>query len=291
LIGGLVIFVPLYGCPALLIREVARRAGLGWPGMVLMAAAFGLLQAGVVDQSLFSTDYRQIEGWNEGYRATLIAPLGISAFNLLNFVGGHVIFSICAPVALVEAARPAAAGTAWLSRRGLAITAVVYAAASALVLRDHLVSEASHASILQVALTSVLVVGLVAAAFRAARRPGTVAELAAPSVGVVFAVALVLAVLSALAPDTWVGVGITLVTFVAAGLGLGWGSRRRGGGVRHVAMVAAAPLLVRALLAFTSDPLVGQVSSSAKYWHNAVMLAVVLLAAASAVRRSSRTGR
>ena len=109
LLGNLVVFVPLYGCPALLIRELARRARLGWVGIVPLGAAFGLVQAGVVDQSLFSTDYRQIAGWDVSYRATLIAPLGVSAANFLNFVGGHLVFSICAPIALVEArvgARP-----------------------------------------------------------------------------------------------------------------------------------------------------------------------------------------
>ena len=40
--------------PALLIREVARRRGLGWPGILLLAAAFGVVQAGLVDQSMFS---------------------------------------------------------------------------------------------------------------------------------------------------------------------------------------------------------------------------------------------
>ena len=42
LIGNLIVFSPLYGAPALLIREVARRLGLGWPGILLMAAAFGV---------------------------------------------------------------------------------------------------------------------------------------------------------------------------------------------------------------------------------------------------------
>ena len=46
LVGNLIVFTPLYGCPALLIREVARRRGLGWPGIVLLAAAFGVVEAG-----------------------------------------------------------------------------------------------------------------------------------------------------------------------------------------------------------------------------------------------------
>ena len=38
LVGNLIVFSPLYGAPALLIREAARRFGLGWPGLLLMAA-------------------------------------------------------------------------------------------------------------------------------------------------------------------------------------------------------------------------------------------------------------
>jgi hypothetical protein len=55
----------LYGAAALLIRELARRFGVDWPGIVDLAAAFGIVQAGVVDQSLFSESYRQIEYWND----------------------------------------------------------------------------------------------------------------------------------------------------------------------------------------------------------------------------------
>jgi hypothetical protein len=65
LASGILFFAPLYGGPAVLIREAARRARLGWPAKVTMAAAFGLLDAGVIDQSLFSADYRGIEGWEQ----------------------------------------------------------------------------------------------------------------------------------------------------------------------------------------------------------------------------------
>src|SRR3712207_2128446 len=53
-------FAMLYGCPALLIREVARRTARGWPTMLLLSAAAGLLQAGVIDQSLFIDDYNDV---------------------------------------------------------------------------------------------------------------------------------------------------------------------------------------------------------------------------------------
>ncbi|MCC3765117.1 hypothetical protein K3N28_18820 [Glycomyces sp. TRM65418] len=36
LAGNLIVFVPLYGCAALLIRETARRFGLGLPGVLAL---------------------------------------------------------------------------------------------------------------------------------------------------------------------------------------------------------------------------------------------------------------
>lgn len=64
LIFGLLIFGPLYGAPAVLIRETTRRAGRGWPSMLLLGLAFGLVQAGLVDQSLFNPAYRAIPYWD-----------------------------------------------------------------------------------------------------------------------------------------------------------------------------------------------------------------------------------
>ena len=284
-------FVPLYGCSALLIREVARRAGLGWTGIVFLAAAFGLLEAGVVDQALFSPDYRQIEGWNEGFRATLIPPLGLSAVNFANFVGGHVVFSICGPIALVEAARPRSASTPWLGWRGIVIAAIAYAGASVLVLIFHLQTEPSHASAGQVIISLVLVVALVAGAFgwgrrrTAARSPRT-----APRVSTTLGAALLLALAHAVAPESWVGVGVIVAVFTVAAVAVARYSRTTGWTSRHVAAVAAAPLLVRAVVAFGYDPLIGEVSATAKYAHNSVLLALILAVTVLALRRP-RTAR
>jgi hypothetical protein len=288
LLGNLVVFVPLYGCPALLIRELARRAQLGWLGMVLLAAAFGLMQAGVVDQSLFSTDYRQIEGWDESYRATLIAPLGVSAFNLVNFVGGHIVFSICAPIALVEGARPARAEVPWLGRTALGVVAALYVGASALVLDMSLTTEESHASAVQVVASLLVVAALVLAAVRLGRRPHPTVERPAPRARAVFAVVLVLALVHGFAEETWTGVVMAGGALVAAAVLLLHWSRLRGWGAGHVVAAAAPPLLVRALSAFTYDPLVGEVSEVAKYGHNVVMLAIVLAAIVLTRQRSRR---
>jgi hypothetical protein len=57
LLGYLALFAPLYGTVAVLIRELTRRTGRGWPTILLLGAAFGLIQAGLIDQSLFNPGY------------------------------------------------------------------------------------------------------------------------------------------------------------------------------------------------------------------------------------------
>ena len=89
LLGAGLFFAVLYGAPALVIRELARRNGWRWPSIVLLAFALGILQAGVIDQSLFAGDYRDIETWEASLRGTFIGPLGLSASNALNFVPGR----------------------------------------------------------------------------------------------------------------------------------------------------------------------------------------------------------
>ena len=168
LLVNVVFFAMLYGCPALLIREVARRTGRGWPAMLLLSAAAGLLQAGVIDQSLFSDSYGDVEGWEESLRATYVAPLGLGAYMLQNFVLGHVIYSFCAPIALAEAMRPALADRPWLGRRGIAFATALWLAVAALIFADALGTE-SHATALEVAATLAVVVALVVAALRAGR--------------------------------------------------------------------------------------------------------------------------
>ena len=132
LIGGLLILGPLYGGPALIIREVVRRSGRGWPSVLLLAAAFGLVQAGLVDQSMFNPSYRDIEDWDDKRNPTFIPAAGFSAHMALNSIVGHVIWSISAPIAVMETLVPRRSTTPWLGAAGLTITAVLYVFASLL---------------------------------------------------------------------------------------------------------------------------------------------------------------
>ncbi len=288
LIGNLIIFVPLYGCAALLIREVARRARLGWTGILFLATGFGLIEAGLVDQSLFSPDYRGLDGWEATYAATLIPPLGLSVTNLIGFVGGHVMLSIAGPIALVEAWRPDRATEPWLRLPGLVTTAVAYAVGSGFVLFWHLRTEEWHASTGQLVGTGVVVLGLVVAAVLIGPRPRTARDSAGPGLGRTAVVAGVLAAAYGSMPQTWVGVAGSLALLVLAGVLLSRVAATRRWSPTHVAVVGAAPLLLTAVQAFTYDPLIGEVDPTAKLAHNAVMVAIVLVALAAALLRRSR---
>jgi hypothetical protein len=46
---ALLIMVLLYGCGALLIREVTRRTRRGWLTILLLGAAYGIIEAGIVE--------------------------------------------------------------------------------------------------------------------------------------------------------------------------------------------------------------------------------------------------
>jgi hypothetical protein len=279
---AVVFFAALYGCPALLIRELARRTGRGWPAMVVLAAAVGVLEAGAIDQALFADSYEDVSNWEETVRATYVAPLGLAAFPAQNFIVGHVLFSFCAPVALAEAIRPEIAHRPWLGRPGLVVAAGAWLTAAGLILSDAL--REGYATWREIAVTLGLVAALVAAALllrlpqRATRR--------APRTRTVLAASFGLTTAATAVPETWAGFGIALAV-VATAI---WLLLRFAGGpgwtLGHTAAVGAGALLSRGALAFLYYPLVGETSAAQKYTHNVVMLLVVAAIAVVAHRRS-----
>ena len=230
---------------------------------MLLATAFGIVQAGLVDQSLFSAGYRGMPSWDAWRQSTFVAPLGVSADMVLTFVGGHVIYSIGAPIAIVEAlsARPAAP---WLGRTGLVVVSVLYAAASALVFDDHLSTGTSHATGWQLAGAAVVAGLLIAAARR--RRPSRPAPgHRAANLVTVFVASVAGATAATLAADAWLAAAAGAAILGTAAWSITEASRAADWSPRHVAALASGALASRALLAFTYDPLIGEVPAGAKY--------------------------
>ncbi|GAB3835429.1 hypothetical protein GCM10027610_033190 [Dactylosporangium cerinum] len=121
------VFAPVYSAGALFVREVVRRAGGGYPNLLLMGVAYGLLEEGLALQSLTSPHLYHAADW---------APrlFGVNtAYTELNLVY-HAVFSITVPVALTELCF-ARHGTAAYLRRGGVIAAGVVTLLGAALLR------------------------------------------------------------------------------------------------------------------------------------------------------------
>jgi hypothetical protein len=114
----LVIYLPIYGAGSLLIRELVRRTGGGWPAVLVLGLAYGLVEEGLALQSLTSPQLYGAAGW---------APrvLGVNtAYTELN-LPYHAVFSVLIPIALVELIFPALGREPYLRRGGTVLTAVV----------------------------------------------------------------------------------------------------------------------------------------------------------------------
>ncbi|GAA0794952.1 hypothetical protein [Spirilliplanes yamanashiensis] len=242
-----VVLAPMYGGAAVLIREVARRTGGGWPAIVLLAAAFGWVQAGLVDQSLFNPrflDDTEFAGLEAAAAGTRVPGLGFSAEQLLAYVGNHVALSICAPIAVVESfVGRERRGRPWLGGAGLAVMGVVYVLGSCAVFADDQGRKGFLASPVQLGGTVLVVLVLVAAALLVRRGPAGDGRPAPRAVwaGVVTGVA---GFSAGWAPG-WAGVAVQTAALASAGVLVLWWSRRAGWGQRHV-LAAAAGFLVAA---------------------------------------------
>ena len=289
LIGGLLILGPLYGTVAVLIREVARRTGRGWSAIVLLGAAFGLVQAGLIDQSLFNPDFVDEASWDRDRLPTHIPELGLSVKYLVTFVVGHVVWSFGAPIAVVEACAPRYTGRPWLGRVGIATMVVLYGLAAAIIFREH--TRDFMASPTQLGVTAAVAVLLGLAAFVVPRRsapvPGRV-----PPPWLVGGGAVVVWGTYQLAPASWAGVVLAVLVLGVAGGCLWRFSGRRGWNHRHMLAAGGAALVVNSALAFVVEPL-GETSYPVKYAVNTVLLVGVLLLLAlidRRLRRSTWTG-
>ena len=274
LIAGLIFLAPLYGGAGLLIRETARRLRLRWPGIICLAGAFGVIQAGLVDQSLFNRTYRDIPYWEAMTVPTWIPVVGISGYTTLSFVTGHIIWSICAPIAIVDSLEPRLRDWPWLSRPALAVVAGGYLLFSGLILVDHIASEeflATPAQLVGAALVSgaLVVIGL----YLGRRFPAPTAR-PAPSPWLVAGVAAAIAAGLNQLPVTWAGVGLGAAAFTALTAAVAWFGRSPRWTQQHQLALAGAALFIEAASGFLVDPL-GDGDLQPKLIHNAMACLLV----------------
>ena len=123
LLGVLAILAPLYGGGALLIREVVRRTGRGWPSIFVLAFAYAVFEEAFTTQTLFNPNYLNLN--LHLLQPAYIPALGIGMWWTVFVLTLHTVWSISVSIALVEALVPERATAPWLQGIGLTVTSIL----------------------------------------------------------------------------------------------------------------------------------------------------------------------
>ncbi|MET7330117.1 hypothetical protein [Nonomuraea sp. NPDC005650] len=115
----MLLWIPIYGAGTVLIRELVRRRRGGWPSILLLGLAYGIVEEGLVLQALSSPTMYGVAGWAPRF-------LGLnSAYTELN-LPYHAVFSVALPILLADLAFPALRERPYLKRTGVVVAAVVF---------------------------------------------------------------------------------------------------------------------------------------------------------------------
>ena len=167
-IGFVIVFIPLYGAGALLVREITRRTHRGWPTMLLLALAFALILEGFVNQTLFNRNYAGQHLLEYGF----IPALGTSFNFVVYLLTLHVVWSVGSSVALAEGLAGPRWREPWLRLPGLLVTATLFLLGCAATIRFTLRTFHFVASPGQFAAVAIVVLVVITAAFAGFRGAG-----------------------------------------------------------------------------------------------------------------------
>jgi len=286
MLGVLAILAPLYGGGALLIREVVRRSGRGWPSIFVLALAYAVFEEAFTTQTLFNPDYLHLN--LHLLQPAYIPALGIGVWWTIFVLTLHTVWSISVSIALVEALVPDRATKPWLGWIGLTVISVLFilsavASTAHEIKQDHFI--ASGAQFIAAAIICVLTI---IAAFHLPTKQATSTPGWIPSPWLAGAAALIAGSIFLIVPRAWgwLAVGIYVVMDLALIAGISALSHRDGWNALHRLALAAGAALAYAWHAFIQMPAVGSAGTSFRIG-NAVFAAALILLLIVAARRTA----
>ncbi len=110
---GLLLLASLYGGGALIVRELSFRWGKGWPTILILGAAYGIAEEGLMVKSFFDPNWMDL-----GTLGTYGRWAGVNWVWSLELTIYHAVISIAIPILLVNLLFPVERETTWLSARG-----------------------------------------------------------------------------------------------------------------------------------------------------------------------------
>lgn len=286
MLGALVVLAPMYGGGALLIREVVRRTGRGWPSIFVLAFAYAVFEEAFTTQTLFNPNYLHLN--LHLLDPSYIPALGIGGWWTIFVLTLHTVWSIPVSIALVEALVPDSAATPWLGGVGLAITSVLLAFGAVISTKIEIKQDHFVASKAQFLVAAIVCSAAIVAAFRLpARSPARTAGWV-PSPWLVGAVALAAGSIFLLVPNAWAwgAIAIYLLMDVALIAAVSVLSHRDGWNPQHRLALAGGAALAYAWHAFIQQPAVGSSGVSFRIG-NAVFAAALIVLLVIAARRTA----
>jgi len=291
MLPALVVLAPLYGGGALLVRESARRAGRGWPSILLLGLAYGVVEEGLATQSLFNPDYLRLQ-------MHLLDPahvgfLGMGAWWTVFVLTLHVVWSTAVSIALVEALARDEPRPPWLGRFGLALAGALFVLGAVATARFTLKGDPFVASVPQLAGTVVAAALLVATAFAWPRWSEGRDAGSLPSPWLVGVVGLAVGSAFLVIPPAWgwwtvaADLGLAAAVAIAAA---DW-SRRAVWGRIHELALAGGAALAYAWHAFLQQPVVGDKGAILRAGNALFALGLLVLLGIGARRARAVPGR
>jgi hypothetical protein len=108
--------VPLYGAGAVLVRELAVRRRAGWIAVLLLGAAYGILEEGIDVMSFFNAAWPDL-----GAAASYGRWMDVAWVWAVHLTVYHAAFSIAIPILLVHLIYPESRAEPWLGCFGCAL--------------------------------------------------------------------------------------------------------------------------------------------------------------------------
>jgi hypothetical protein len=291
MIGALFFLAPMYGGGALLIREIMRRTGRGWPSIIVLALAYGIFEEAFLTETLFNPNYLglNLNLLNPAY----IPALGIGVWWTVFVITLHTVWSISVSIGLTESLVPDRATKPWLGWIGLSFISLLFALAAAGSAVYAVKSDKMHfiASVPQFAWSAAAVILVAVIAFllpkpSSSRKP---VPGAVPSPWLVGLLALVSGSIFMTVPRGWAwgAVAIYLALYAIMIVAVSIWCRRAGWDGLHRLALAGGAALAYAWHAFIQKPVINQPVSVVRTGNGIFALALIVLLAIAAKKNTA----
>jgi hypothetical protein len=249
--------------------------------------AYAILEEAFTTQSLFNPNYLRL---NLGLLTPAYIPaLGIGAWWTLWMLMVHSIWSISTPIALIEACVPERARTPWLGRTGMVVTGIVFLLGAVMATAMGYRQDHYLASKAQFIWSALVVVALIAIAFRMPVFRRYAAYRSAPPAWMLGTVSLGFASAAMLVPMQWGWGAVAALLGLDAGMLLVVLVWMRTGAMTlaHQLALGAGAALAYGWHAFLQHPVVGKLDASLRVGNAIFLLGAVGLIWLGAKRTSA----